>query len=248
MQISSPRYGVGAAEAGGFERAAGNERRGRQTPGYPRRGAGALRAISRRLPSRDRRGARLSRSLRGGADASRLDGGADSRGLRRRGAWAHRGLRHHGGDQPLRRQRGRLPRPDVQYEHAGPAWLRGAVPQISARDRSRRMAAAIHGRDRADGGNGHDCDQDPGRQARRPLCRQRPESLDQPGAAFRPDDSAGAHHAAGAREQEIRGPVDLSRRHQTGACERHDCPADRQHGQPRDQRGVPGNVESRRKT
>lgn len=32
---------------------------------------------------------------------------------------------------------------------------------------------------------------------RRPLCHQRPEGLDLAGAAFRPDDPAGAHHAAG---------------------------------------------------
>ncbi len=37
----------------------------------------------------------------------------------------------------------------------------------------------------------------------RPLRHQRPEGLDQPRAALRFDDSAGAHHAAGGGEEEV---------------------------------------------
>ena len=47
-----------------------------------------------------------------------LAGGHDSRRVRRAGAGAHRGVGDHGGDQPVRRQRGRVPRPDVQHGHA----------------------------------------------------------------------------------------------------------------------------------
>ena len=46
----------------------------------------------------------------------------------------------------------------------------------------------------------------------RPLRRQRPEGVDLARAALRPDDPAGAHHAAGRGDEEVRGHVDLHRR------------------------------------
>ena len=44
---------------------------------------------------------------------------------------------------------------------------------------------------------------------RRPLRDQRPEGLDLARAALRPDDPAGAHHAAGSGDAQVRGHVDL---------------------------------------
>ena len=112
--------------------------------------------------------------------------------------------RDHGGDQPLGRQLRRLPRPDVQHEHAGPARLRGAAPELPAEDRDRRAAPAVDGRHRADHRHRHDQDQDDGRPKGDRYVDQRPEGLDQPGPALRPDDPARAHHAARPRSRRSR--------------------------------------------
>ena len=97
----------------------------------------------------DRRGARLSRSLRRCADQGRLARRDDPAGIRRLGPGPGRGFRDHGGDQPLRRQLRRLPRPDVQHGHAAAPRLRGAEAAVPAQDRHRRTAPAVDGRHRA---------------------------------------------------------------------------------------------------
>ena len=79
----------------------GSSRTHRPLPGHPRRGARAVRAVSRRVPPRDRRAARLSRGVRRRADQGRLAGGADPAGVRRLGPRPGRGVGDHGGDQPL---------------------------------------------------------------------------------------------------------------------------------------------------
>ena len=89
---------------------------------------------------------------------------------------------------------------------------RRAEAALPAEDRQRRAAPAVDGRDRADHRHRHHEDQDHRRQAGRPLRRQRPEGLDLAHPALRPDDPAGAHHAAGRGEEEDRGHVDLHRR------------------------------------
>ena len=95
-----------------------------------------------------------------------------------------------------RRQFGRLPRSDVQHEHADAAWLgradaRRYLPKIASGElRLQSMA-----RDRADDRHGHHQDQDHGGAKGRPLRHQRPEGLDQPRPALRSDDPAGAHDA-----------------------------------------------------
>ncbi len=128
----------------------------------------------------------------------------DPRRLWRRGAGTDRSSGHHGGDQPLRRQLRRLPRPDVQHEHAGPPRLRDATPAqylpkiVSGELRLQSMAVT-------EPTTGTDTTEHQDRQPskRRPLCRQRPESLDQPRAALGSDDPARAHHAARPSEKEV---------------------------------------------
>ncbi|SOY71513.1 hypothetical protein CBM2586_B130284 [Cupriavidus phytorum] len=100
------------------------------------------------------------------------------------------------------------------------------------------MAPAVDGRDRAHHRHRHHQDQDLGGEEGRPLRRQRPEGVDQPRAAQRLHDPAGAHHAAGRREEKERGHVDLHGRLARGAEERPDRAPHPQHGQPRDQRTV----------
>ena len=109
---------------------------------------------------------------------------------------------------------------------------------VPAEDRERRAAPAVDGRDRAHHRHRHHQDQDHRREEGRPLRRQRPEGLDLARPALRPDDPAGAHHAAGRGEEEVRGHVDLHRRPARGHRPRPDRAADPQHGQPRDQRAV----------
>ena len=176
--------------------------------------------IPGRVSPQGRRGARLPGRVRRRADQGRLDGRADPGGVWRLGPRPHRGVRDHGGDQPRRRQLRRLPRPDVQHGHAGPARLRGAEAEVPAEDRLRRAAPAIDGRHRADHRHRHHQDQDHRGQEGRPLRRQRPEGLDLARAALRPDDPAGAHHAADRGQEEVGGHVDLHRRPAPGDRQR----------------------------
>ena len=147
------------------------------------------------------------------ADGGRLPLGADPRGIWRLRAEAVGGGRDPGRDPARRLQRRRLPRPDVHDGHRAAARQRRAEGEVPARDRQRQIAAAGVRRHRADQRHRHLLAED-GRQARRrPLRRQRPEDLDQPRRAFRPDDPAGAHHAEGAGQEAHRWPFGVHRRH-----------------------------------
>ena len=104
-----------------------------------------------------------------------------------------------GGDPPLGRQRRRLPRPDVHHGHGAAARQPGAEAGLSAEDRLRRTAPAGLRRHRAGRRHRHHADHHLRAARRRQLRRQRPEALDQPGRALRPDGAALPHHAARAR-------------------------------------------------
>ena len=134
------------------------------------------------------------------ADQGRLARRADPAGVRRLGPRAHRGVGHHGGDQPLRRQLRRVPRPDVQHGHAAAPRLGGA----EARATCRRSRAASCGCSRwrvTEPTTGTDTTKiktDRGAQGR-PLRRQRAEGLDLARPALGPHDPARAHDAARPR-------------------------------------------------
>ncbi|MCY1352656.1 hypothetical protein D9M69_389660 [compost metagenome] len=180
-----------------------------QLPRNPRCRARALRRIPGRVLPQGRRAARLPRGLRQRTDRGRLAGGADPAGIRRLRPGPDRSLGHHGRNQPQRRQFRCLPRPDVQHGHAVAPRFPGAEGKVPAQDRLGRMAPAVDGRDRAHHRHRHHQDQDLGGQEGRPLCRQRPEGVDQPRAAQRLHDPAGAHHGACRREEEERRHVHL---------------------------------------
>jgi enoyl-CoA hydratase/carnithine racemase len=78
-------------------------------------------------------------------------------------------------DPRQRRQRRRLPRPDVHHGHCAPPRQRGAEASVLAEDRDRRAEAAGLRGDRARRRIGHDPARDHGGAAGRPLRRQRPE-------------------------------------------------------------------------
>ncbi len=67
---------------------------------------------------------------------------------------------------------------------------------IPARARGRAPAAPGLRRHRADERHRHERPEDDGTARWRPLRRQRPEDLDEPGRAFRPDAAARPHHRA----------------------------------------------------
>jgi hypothetical protein len=159
----------------------------------PRAGGAHLRRLSRQLLARPRRRRRLSHGLRPGADPKRLPRRPHPRGARRRRPAAS-GRRRHPRDHPrLRCQCRRLPRPDVHHGHAAPAWQPRAEGPLFAGDRRGRVAAPGLRRHRADERLRHADAEDQGRAPGRPLDRQWPEDLDQPGAPLRPHAAAGAH-------------------------------------------------------
>ncbi len=196
--------------------------------------------VSRRIPPQGRRGARLPRGLRRRADQGRLAGRADPAGIRRLRPRPDRGVGDHGGDQPLpaatpapatarcttwarccataprRRSSSYLPK-----IASGELRLQsmGVTEPTTGTDTTKIKTTAV--------------------QAGRPLRGQRPEGLDLARPALRPDDPAGAHHAARRGEEEVARAC----RSSSSTCarpigQRHDGAADRQHGQPRDQRAV----------
>ena len=108
----------------------------------------AVRALCAHLPRRVLPQASTWRAstpsrVRRRADQGRLAGGADPAGVRRLGPGPGRGLGDHGGDQPLRRQLRRLPRPDVQHGHAAAPRLAPSRSALPAEDRQRRTAPAV---------------------------------------------------------------------------------------------------------
>ena len=105
-------------------------------------------------------------------------------------------------------QRGGLPRADVHHGHGAAARQRGAEAEVPAGHRLGRAAPAGVRRHRADHRLRHHPAQDARRQeGQRPLRRQRPEGVDQPRAALRPDAAAGPHHAGRQGEEALRGAV-----------------------------------------
>ena len=120
-----------------------------------RRGAGALRAVPRRVLARAR--ARpVPGGVRPGADGERLARRAHPGGVRRRRPLAHGGQRDPRGDQRVRLQLGRLPRADVHDGDDPAARLRRAEAALPPEDRLGRAAAPGVRRHRADGRLGHD--------------------------------------------------------------------------------------------
>ena len=108
----------------------------------------------------------------------------------------------------------------------------GTEAELPAEDRHRRTAPAGVRRDRADQRHRHHLAADLRAARRRPLRRQRPEDLDQPRGAFRPDAAAGAHHAARPGGEAHRRAVHLHRRHARGAGQGPDDPPDPHHDEP----------------
>src|SRR6202011_3716978 len=96
-----------------------------------------------------------------------------------------------------------MPWSDVCHERAHPPWLRDAKKPISAENRLRRVASAIHGSDRTDHRNGHHQAEDSGDPPRRPLHREWTEGLDIPSAAFRAPVAACTYHAARGGEGQV---------------------------------------------
>src|SRR5690606_18716036 len=116
------------------------------------------------------------------------------------------------------------------------ARLGGTEAEVSAQDCHRRTATASLRRDRAGRGHRYDPDQDDGRAPWGPLRDQRAEGLYLAGAALRPDDPAGAHHAARSGEEAVGGAVRLPGRPAGGDRPWDGSPADRDDDEPRDER------------
>ena len=174
-----------------------------------------------------------------GADRGRLARDPDPRGVWRLGARHLGGGRGAGGSAARRLQRRRLPRPDVHHGHAAAARQQGAEGALPAQDRQRRVAPAGVRRHRADQRHRHaGAAHDGGEEGQQHLRRERPEGVDQPRRAFRPDAAAGAHHAARAGQEAHRGPVGLPGRHARDAGQGPHHPADPHHDEPQQHRSV----------
>ena len=163
----------------------------------------------------------------------------DSRGVWRFWARPHRGFRHHGGDQPIRRQLGRLPWADVQHGHVVAARVaRRRSGRICPKIAAGEAAHAVDGGDRAHDRYGHDQDHHHRGATGRPLRRERPEGLDLTRSALRSHDPARPDDSARRGEEEIGGHVDLPRRSPRGHREGAHGPPDPQHGQSRNERAL----------
>ena len=96
----------------------------------------AVRDVCRKYPGAYWRDLDQRRAYSGGvrqrADPPRLAVRAHSRGVRRRRPWRHRGEHCAGGGEPLRRQRHRMPRPDVRDGHPAQARLGGTEAPLPA--------------------------------------------------------------------------------------------------------------------
>ena len=170
----------------------------------------------------------------------RLSRRADPGGIWRRGPAAARGLRDPRGDPRLGRQRRGVSCADVHDGHDAPPRQRGAEAPLPSRHRCRQDPLPGLRRDRADHRLRHHASSRPApiRKGDQ-LCRQRPEDLDLARAQVRPDDAAGAHHAARRGEAAHRGLVGAARRHaRTAHRQGPDHAAHRDHDQSPDQRGV----------
>ncbi len=183
----------------------------------PRRNPGrspqTVQPVPRRILAQARPGTRLSNRFRACPDRGRLPWRPDPRGIRRRRPAAFRRRRDPGDGPGGRLQRCSVPRPDVHHGHDPAARHGQAEEDLPAENRHRRTAASGVRRHRTDQRDRYDVTAHLRPQGGRPLRRQRPEGLDQPGRALRPDAAAGADHAQGPDRQAHRGPVDLHRRH-----------------------------------
>ena len=183
--------------------------------------------------------ARLPRGVRRRADQGRLARRADPAGVRRLGAGPRRGVGDHGGDQPLGRQRRRVPRPDVQHGHA-------AAPRHRRRRSSEYLPKIASGELRlqsmavTEPTTGTDTTKIKTTAVRKGdryvvngqkvwISRVQHSDLMILLARTTPLD---------AGREEIRGHVDLPRRPARGDRPRADGAADREHGEPRDQRAL----------
>src|SRR5580765_7433477 len=118
------------------------------------------------------------------------------RGIRRSGPSPfHRGGGARG-DPEERRERRRLPRPDVHHGHGAAALQRGPEEKVSAEDRDRRAAPAGLRRDRAQRRHRHLLDPHHGVEEGRPLRDQRAEGVDLARRALRPYAAPRPHHAS----------------------------------------------------
>ncbi len=108
----------------------------------------------------------------------------------------------------------RLSRADVHDGNAPASRQRAAEARVPAEDRVGRAATAGVRRHRADHRVRHHAAQDARRARRRQLRDQRPEDLDQPRAAIRPDAAAGAHHAGRPGGEALGRTLDLPGRSQ----------------------------------
>ena len=206
---------------------------------HPRGGAAHLRSLPQRVLGQARPRGRLSDRIRHRPHGGRLSLRAHSRRVRRLGA-AHQCCLRSARDHPRQPvQRGRLPRADVHHGHGAAARQRGAEAEVPAGHRQRGTQAAGVRRHRADHGLRHHPAQDAGRQeGQRPLRRQRPEGVDLPRPAFRPDAAAGAHHARRQSAQALRRALSFPGRSEGSQRQGRRDPQDRRHAQPQHLRGV----------
>jgi hypothetical protein len=180
---------------------------------------------SGRVLPQDRREARLPRGLRRRADQGRLAGGADPAGVRRLGPRPHRGLGDHGRDQPLRRQPAPATARCTTWARCC-ARLGGAEARYLPKIATGELRLQSMGVTEPTTGTDTTKIKTTAVKQGRPLRGQRPEGLDLAHPAFRPDDPAGAHHAAGRGEEEVRRHVDLHRRPARGHRQGADGAAD----------------------
>ena len=176
---------------------------GARIRGHTRRRHKALPRLPRRILARAGPGARLSHRVRPTADAGRLSLGVlipeeyGGSGLGLGAATADAG-----GDPSLRLQRRRLPRADVHDGHDAAARQRRSrrrhyLPKIA----SGELRLQAFGVTEPDQRHRHHAHPHLRQARRRQLRRQRPEDLDQPRRAFRPDGAALPHHAARGRRR-----------------------------------------------
>ena len=164
-----------------------------------RPGAGAVRAVPRRVLARAGPATRVPRRLRRRPHRVRLPRRAHPHGVRRGRARDHRGLDRPRGDQPLRRALRGLPRPDVHDGRAAQARQRAAEEDLPPRDRRRVDPAPGLLDHRARGRLEHHRHPDHGDPRRRRLRHHRTQELDEPHRAVRPRAGAGPHQPARPR-------------------------------------------------
>ena len=202
------------------------------------RGLRPLQAVPGRVLARARRQARVPRRARQRPDEGGVPRGAHPAGVRRGGARDHGGRADPRGDQPLGRQRRRLPRADVHHGHRAAPWLRAAEEDLPAEDRHGGAAPPGLRRHRAQRGLGHDEAPDHGDPQGRQLRGQRAEDVHLARAPVRPDAAARADHAGGPGEEEDGRAHRLPHRHPAAQGQGARGPAAQDDDEPLDQRAL----------